>query len=526
MKIPAFKLSIIPVLLFLFSMYLTASRGPYYLGQNIDPEYPYLFNALNPLHFSPPDHTGHPGTTVQIAGSIIILIRYGITRLYRNSSSIQDEVFNDPESYLRAINLTFNLLLAVSIFLAGLLVYKLQKSWWPAIFFQLSPFLFKTSIIETTTRVKPEPVLMLAVIWLSLILIPVFAEKKFYTTLKQTIFLGVILGFGMATKITIFPLILLVLLSDSIKGKIYGLVSCIFSFLVFTIPIWPRYKKLGKWILDLAIHQERYGGGGVGIPNLVILWNNLKGLFYSEPCFFIFVGLFLGLLMILVIKRNISSFLPIKQYLKVITIFSSIILIQIAITVKHPAVHYLLPSMCLIGIIILAIFNIFKNNWPIKIQEKIIIYTLGIFFLICITLSVKGSFDWSKSMKKYCLNVNKIQDLINTQYQDCTVVRYYTSSSIENALSFGNAFAGKRYCEALEKLYPKTVVYSIWSKKFFDFCHEIKPNKLKERFQNGECFLMQGAPFTGNNEKFLPPVKLEKLENGNLKETLYRIQSF
>ncbi|MDH3554369.1 MAG: hypothetical protein OES18_00795, partial [Deltaproteobacteria bacterium] len=65
-------LLVIPGVVFALSLVFADINGPYYLGQNSDPEYVYLFNALNIAKFEAPRHTDHPGTTLQVLGATVI----------------------------------------------------------------------------------------------------------------------------------------------------------------------------------------------------------------------------------------------------------------------------------------------------------------------------------------------------------------------------------------------------------------------------------------------------------------------
>src|SRR6266496_3808181 len=62
----------IPVLFFGIASVFNSGRGPFYCGYYYDPDYNYLFNALNLSLGFRPEHIDHPGTTVQLFGAAII----------------------------------------------------------------------------------------------------------------------------------------------------------------------------------------------------------------------------------------------------------------------------------------------------------------------------------------------------------------------------------------------------------------------------------------------------------------------
>ncbi|MFC1975338.1 hypothetical protein ACFLXQ_02945 [Chloroflexota bacterium] len=522
------KFSCVPILLFLLSIFLSALKEPYHLGQSLDPEYIYLFNSLNLLHLVAPDYTDHPGTTLQMLGALIILLKYGITTLFRNTLSLQYEVLMHHTSYLRAINLALNGLIAVFSFLAGLKIYQLKKSWLLVIIFQLSPYMFK-ALLETTTRMWPETLLVLTILWLSIILIPPFANKESHIfTLKRSLLIGAILGFGIATKITFLPLILLVLLPNDLKKKAYALASCIISFLVFTFPIWPQYGRVAGWLTSIAIHDGRYGQGTVGIPDLDVLRSSFRALILGEPAFFAFIGLILILLVLFFFNRKIiTKLMPQKNYLKVIVLFVSILILQTVITVKHPSIHYLVPSMSLVGIIIFTLFNILELIFRSKAREQNIMFKLRTFLIIFVTFYILlTGLDLAIWIQRYRTDVIRIQNLINVSYRNCTVINYYHSSSPQYALSFGNDHSNRRFGEVLSELYPNSIFYNIWSRQFYGYVNHMELNELKDRLDNGECLLMRGTPFAYHiaHDVSPPPVILERLDGDSL-EALYRVQA-
>lgn len=108
-------LFILPVTAYLFSSMMIEERGPYWLAENFDPEYAYLFNALNLINLPVPQLVEHPDTTLHVLGAIVIKL----LTLDRTVSETTELVLADPEYYLSTISHTLRILNLISLFALG-----------------------------------------------------------------------------------------------------------------------------------------------------------------------------------------------------------------------------------------------------------------------------------------------------------------------------------------------------------------------------------------------------------------------
>ena len=72
------------------------NAGPFWLWSNLDPDYWYLFDALNIINGDWPKHIAHPGTTVQWISAIIIKTLHPLS----TAENINVKVLTSPERYL------------------------------------------------------------------------------------------------------------------------------------------------------------------------------------------------------------------------------------------------------------------------------------------------------------------------------------------------------------------------------------------------------------------------------------------
>ena len=503
---------LLPLVLFIFSQILVDVKGPFYLGWNSDPEYAYLLNSVNLLHLHLPGHYDHPGTPMQEYGAVIILLRYFFVHVFNGVQSMHLDVLANPEAYLRWINSSLIVFLGASLYFSGRMVYKHSKNLFLALLTQSIPFLY-SSLLLSTSRVTPEPLMMVCVSLISTLFISEYYQSVPFRSRKSGMMLGALIGFGIASKVTLIPLALLVFLPAKIKTKVISVISAAVSFLIFTIPIFPLYLKMLDWLKDLLIHMGIYGGGEVGLPGFGQLIKNLFLLLQSEPQYFLMI-VFLALVSVQLHhrKRSHTGFLQ-KSFFILFLIF----FFQALITIKHPSAHYMLPSMMLSTILPVLFWNFLKKNKDLRSR---LFKGFVIFSLICSFLIT------SKEVKRivdYNISAEKTQNLIHEEYSDCIIANYYRSSSQAYALSYGNDYANLNYRDALHNVYPDAVAYEKWGQYFHQFGNRFNFPEIQLQLENGSCWLMRGSPMTEEQINSLP-VNLIRLDENN-SEALYLLTS-
>ena len=235
----------VPVALLLLSVFLGEVRGPYYLGDNSDPEYCYLLNSLNILTLHSPAHTDHPGTTLQELGVIVILARWIASGQIWSQESLPEAVLREPEQYLHSINLALNVLFCVFLYLAGRSAFKLTGRLATALTLQVS-FVLLQQILLAQIRVSPEPLLMVAALALMLPLMPTVMGRDPSSGSQNprlAVVAGAVFGFGVVSKVTFLPLASMALLFAGARQKVRFALAAAASVLVLTLPIVTQLLK-------------------------------------------------------------------------------------------------------------------------------------------------------------------------------------------------------------------------------------------------------------------------------------------
>lgn len=286
-------LIIIP-LAFLALCFIVGKTGfyPIYsnpLGYDQDPAYVYLYSGLTFLHGKIPHHVDHPGTTLQIFLSILILLGYLSTSIASPSMSwgglvSQDSldafVYNHTESLMVASGVLTCSLIAFLTYLLARKVYKYFESLPAALFSQLFLFSWGNGILSNggpdliiLRAIYPAPEAMLIIFTLAgLTFLTSFVAKSSFdtTNLSQNeqdrsgCSIGIIASFGLFTKVTFIPFLPLLFIVQGASLK-KALKYFLGTSLLMALIIVSRLRGLARWLYGNLTHVGRYGSGEAGM---------------------------------------------------------------------------------------------------------------------------------------------------------------------------------------------------------------------------------------------------------------------
>ena len=386
---------LVPMLIILIGIALMQDMHPIHIQSNTsfgqDPAYQYLFAGLDILQGHSPVHTDHPGTPLQsliaatIAASWLVLKVVGGTSL-----SMFDAVLYQPEYFLSASTCVLLLLTGFAVFFVGRRIYSSTQSYSLAISCQFTPILYA---VVTPNLVFPTPEALL--ISISVLLIGVLApvilstsETRQHAAQNNTLWVGVLCGLGLATKLTFAPMLVLMLLLKETRLIIKASVWCVVAWLIGVLPIWPRLPSMFKWFYSLLTHSGIHGAGAPTIVDftqvkLAISW--LVGNFniYYRISFFIMGVLVLGVV-ISIFSRFLSGrqhSVPAKVKVKfasfnslnsdevlVAVVFLLVLYGQTLMVAKHLGPTYMMPALTVPA---LAMVWLFHRQQIILLSHKI-----------------------------------------------------------------------------------------------------------------------------------------------------------
>lgn len=480
-------LAAVPISLFFLSMVLKYYYGPYFLGFNSDPEYAYLLNSLNIIHFTVPGHTDHPGTTLQLLGGGVLLLKWFAYLVVGGALPLNEFVLRNPEKSLYAINLALNVLVFAAFLFASFSLRRSMPGMLPVLVFQLSllvPLQVKRSLI----RVSPEPLLVFSLLVVTaLVMRYCHCEAEERQRSKLPLIVGIGMGFGMATKMTFLPVLLLLLLFSSRKEQLTALGASVMSFLLFTLPITTKFTQMLAWFASIATHTGRYGSGEIGLQPPGVLLDNLVSLMQQEPSFFVLLGLYLAYLML----RHLLGEKTPGYGKKLLLVGSIAMVLQVLLTVKHPGVHYMLPSITLTAFLNAELCTLVKRD--VGAVSSSFFLSIGVVAFMAIWYTLHSTKSWAGAKEDYFRNDAVFTARVNA-IKDTTVIQYYKASSVEYALAFGDSFAGRMYGKELAKIYPGKIFYDMWSRQFHTYESAMSPADIGKLLNTKGTVLLVGEP--------------------------------
>jgi hypothetical protein len=467
------RFTIIPAAFLLCVLVLDAARGPYWLGSNSDPEYPYLLNSLNITEGQAVGHYDHPGTTVQVTGAYLLELLH----LRRLATPLAEDVLTNPEWYLNLMNKTLLAAMTICLLLVGMSILTRTKDKRFAFLLQASP-LFSATLVFSAVRWDPEPFLFLICLAFIVALVRFRAAEPNESLRKYALLFSVLCGLGIATKVTFLPVVLvpLITLPSSLRLRFLFLTGlfCV----VFTLPIASAYGEMLRFFGQIALGTSLYGAGSQTIVDPWAVLENLGTLHLSETVFFIV--LYLGIFTVFAVRRQISQRRDIRILIALIACQSTSLL-MVAKHFTSGKEYYLLPALMFSGLMLGLILEL---RMP---SRAMVLLTLGAFALMAVfrEITTYRRLNETRQEEQYIFNQA-------TQMTGYGRVYYYASSSPSNALKFGDDYSNNVHSTMLNRLYPDQYFFSP-PPDVYGWTEKIDSSLLFDRF--GGHVLFQGPPW-------------------------------
>jgi hypothetical protein len=483
-------LAVVPLGLVGLALWLRHERGPFYFAFNFDPAYTYLMNSLGLLALQQPQHVDHPGTPLQVLGAVVIALQRLAERVLGDPwPSPLGPVLADPERYLRSIHLALVSLMGGAVYLLGHGLLRRTGSIFVAL---AGPGLLLGSLamLVVTSAVMPDHLVIAAAALLSWLLPPPghgplpLAQEHLRWSL-----IGVVLGFGMATKVTLLPLFAVLLLAARPAVVAIALASSAVAFAICTLPVWTQLPRMGRWLGAVAMHSGLYGHGDVGLPSAGSLVANTLGLVIEEPL--LAVELFVLIAALVRVRRgNIGAVgatpVAVARYLEVVIL---ILLVQGLVVVKHPRVWYLVPAVVFAAgptawaAVLLTSESVMRRQIAVFLFASCITVLLGL-NVLKVDTRLRSAPERDGSLARVTAHADKI---------GCRTIEYYQASSVPYALSFGQNFTAGPFTEALSALYPHTWSFNLWSHQFAGFGGPISEESLRRNLGSHSRLCLVGT---------------------------------
>jgi hypothetical protein len=493
--------SIIPALFLIATVKLTRANGPQWLPPGFENSYTYLLNSLLVVNGQSPEHVDHPGTTTQVFGAIVLR-----TCSLESADKLIDSVLRDPERYIGHIHRALLIFAFLSAWICPWITAVLLRNYMLGLLIQ-APILFFQSVLSfgvwlcSDLMVVPFCIASVCVCCLDTARYsaPEKELSRFGTAPGRTpinlmmkvpalsIFSGLVCAFGIATKLTFFPLVLISLLfSRTWKSLITFIAAFALGLAASLLPIYSQLPRLGAWIMDLATHSGEYGSGSLGLPQSSDYVNGILSLIADEPLAAIIPIASTITILVLLLRtatdNNPSRAIKLPTALR---LFAGQLISFLALA-KHPyGNNYLIPLCLSTGLNLVFLLYALRLNGS-DVTGKL----LGSCVLIGLLVLGFGNFAISTPKTYAEARRQMIDDLrLYRHAQQLTTndvrVDYYFSDSPDYPLSLGNDFAGQFFSPILARLYPKALFFDVFTGRFQTFAEfGISPIQIQKSYDH------------------------------------------
>lgn len=490
-----------------------------------DPESAYLMNGLNIAMGKSVGHYDNPGTTVQMYSAVVLRITYAFRS---TDNDLQTDVLKNSEYYIEVLRKGLIIMNACVLLILGLVAFVLLGNFWTGLILQLAPFMSVTLIEECFTKVAPEPVLF-ATIGALIIILMKFYTSKDATGKKYPLLLGLLAGFGLATKMTFLPVLIIpmIILAGKRNKWIYAF-SVIPSFILFTLPAAKGYLSMANWFLSLGTHTGTYGQGNSGLLDPAQYFHSILSIGVNNMAMLAVMGVAVIVLISAGIRARKLNVGDSKKEFYILlallfTQFGSILLVA-----KHyHSNHYLFPALSLSGLVLVFSYLLISKNF--KSGNKLISkFSMPIVAVLVIGISALNIPYLTLAFNGYRASNQSTDETfsrLDRDFKGYAKVYYYPISFNEySSLRWGNVYSRQYSTEKLIALFPEGLFYNAGEKSFQLWETSISTREFVKRY--GNRILLIGGPLTDDEFKNveLGGLKLKRLFDSRV-QVVYEVET-
>jgi hypothetical protein len=297
---------------------------------------------------------------------------------------------------------------------------------------------------------------------------------------------GLISGFGVATKLTFFPLILVAIFCCWGSRRLLAFAAGLFLATALALmPIYSELYRVSDWVFALATHSGRYGSGELGFARADAYIPDIIGLIVTEPAIVLIPLLATGATVLIRLRTRPAgvAFEIWDLAWTAVGIFLLQILSFLFIA-KHASPHYLIPLYLSTGINLALLYQGIQRAAGLALPNfmaqgmLIAVFATGTIHMLVLTPSLLNTLSRAKR-QQLALRLRAKE-----RSNDAILVEYYRSISPEFALYFGNSFAGRAFGRELEERYPKHLFLCIWNGYFDTFSGFIEPGVITQKYRH------------------------------------------
>jgi len=462
MNLKKYFLLLVPLAYMFLGSYLHQLIGLYSL-RSADPEFIYYISGLSIANGKfMLGHIDNPGTPLQYLAALVFR---GVYMLRSHQVPFNNDVLANPDMYLHVLNLVLTTVVAVFVYYAGKVFFKISNHLTYSVLLQLSP-LFTSIIFLNIGRIVPENLMPLPVMLLSLLLIYLYYHPEEEQSRKHGIWFGLISAFGLSIKLTYFPLwIIPLIVLKSWKNKLIYSGTAFISFLAMALPVTLQIGFFWGWIKGLFMHSGSYGKGESNIIDLKTFGPNFGSLWNENHLFFwVMIVLMLVFAATFLLKKTRKTSLIQRISLALLSAGA----IQVFILCKQYESRYFVPALMLIPVSLIIIAEFVRQLNPViskyRINHVVLVLLISVYFFkqAPTVYGLSADLDQKKTQRMKALHY------MNTIEKDAikfTVTTDYGAPIPEYALMHSFGWSGWQkalFKPVLAELYPNSYIFFPW----------------------------------------------------------------
>ncbi len=430
---------------------LGSHAGPFWMWYRLDPDYFYLLDALNLVNLTTPGHIAHPGVTVDALGALVLWAAH----LGAGADEITQAVLAQPETHLHLIGGLFIGLNAAALLALGAAGHAVFGNLLAALILQMGPFL-SMLVLKQGFHVKPEALLIFSTLMLGVVTVvalgPGVLQRR---CMGLAAAFAVVVGFGVATKVTFAPLWLLpVLLLGSWRAVgVYGALSLI-SFVAFTLPAIGAFAEFFEWMTRLTLASGLHGRGTATVMDFSLYPERVLKLF-SRPVLHV---VFLASVAVLVVqwRRRRSQAVSGPETRATARALAGVCVAQLAqilLIAKQPSAIYILPSLILPSLAAALLYRLLVDlrlgAGPARRRYD------GAIGALLALLVVVQAFAVVKTDREFRAMRTAAGALDNDRFAACARIYFLHASGPSFAFYLASHVTGQTFAERLGKQTPR-----------------------------------------------------------------------
>jgi hypothetical protein len=193
---------------------------------------------------------------------------------------------------------------------------------------------------------------------------------------------------------------------------------------------------------------------------------------------------------------------------------------------KHPAVHYLVPALGLLGLNLILMSKLIA---PMAVKRSHLVHAM--IFLIVLFSTMTVQVPNVEAIHQYLadnmLGRQSVFQEVRDNYKGCKIIFYYGASSLPAAWFLGAGGGAGTFSKKLQELYPDALFYGASEDENGSFTNFVRPVDFKQIAAHSSCVLFDGKdPSSSTYDLHIPPpnVNLEKVYSRS-NEALFRLRN-